>query len=235
MSKLRKGKVLGIATACLLLASLAGALVAPAILAQEAPSVSIVPDAQDVVAGGTFDIDVRVDAGDNNLKGIDVAVEYDSDAMTTSVADVDAHDLLGALLEIGPQVTEAAGVGEVTYVLASVGAVAGVDASVMTITFTIDAAAEPGDYALTITKGDLANENVQPVVVEITDGTVTVVIGRKGDFTGDGHIDIFDFVLFAAAYGSELGDDNYNPIGDFNNDGDIDIYDFVNFAAVYGT
>jgi len=58
---------------------------------------------------------------------------------------------------------------------------------------------------------------------------------RKGDFTGDGHIDIFDFVHFAIAYGSKSGDPNYNPVGDFNNDGHIDIFDFVLFAQVYGT
>jgi subtilisin family serine protease len=58
---------------------------------------------------------------------------------------------------------------------------------------------------------------------------------RKGDLDNNGHIDIFDFVLFAAAYGSKLGDPNYNPIGDFNNNGVIDIFDFVNFAQVYGT
>lgn len=58
---------------------------------------------------------------------------------------------------------------------------------------------------------------------------------RKGDLDNDGHIDIYDFVLFAAAYGSELGDDNYDPVADFDNDGDIDILDFVNFAQVYGT
>jgi len=64
---------------------------------------------------------------------------------------------------------------------------------------------------------------------------ITSELGRKGDFTGDGDIDLFDFVQFAAAYDSSLGDGNYNPVGDFDNDGDIDIYDFVNFAQVYGT
>jgi len=58
---------------------------------------------------------------------------------------------------------------------------------------------------------------------------------RKGDFDGDADIDIFDFVLFAAAYGSVFGDDNYNAAGDFEPDGDIDMFDFVQFAAVYGT
>lgn len=62
-----------------------------------------------------------------------------------------------------------------------------------------------------------------------------VVVCMKGDFDGDGHIDIFDFVDFADAYGFEVGDPDYNAIGDFNDDGNIDIFDFVDFADVYGT
>jgi len=69
----------------------------------------------------------------------------------------------------------------------------------------------------------------------LCDFTTEAEAGRKGDFDGDDDIDIFDFVNFAAAYGSELGDDNYNAAGDFDDDGDIDIFDFVQFAAVYGT
>jgi len=91
MSKFRKGKVLGIAAACLLVASLAGALVAPA-MAQEAPEVSIVPDAQDVEAGETFDIDVWVDPAGRGLAGIDVALQYNSNVMTTTPADVVVYD-----------------------------------------------------------------------------------------------------------------------------------------------
>ena len=114
---------------------------------------------------------------------------------------------------------------------------AGIDASVMTITFTIDAAAEPATYDLTVSTGTLIEppDATEVEGVETNDGTVTVVIGRKGDFDNDGDIDIFDFVLFAAAYSSELGDDNYNPAGDFDDNGVINIFDFVQFAAVYGT
>ncbi len=57
----------------------------------------------------------------------------------------------------------------------------------------------------------------------------------KGDFDDDNDIDLTDFVYFAEAYGSELGDDNYNAIGDFDDDGDIDLLDFVQFATVFGT
>jgi len=199
-----------------------------------APSVSIEPQSRTVSPGGTCDIDVWVDAAGRGLAGIDVAVQYNSDVMTTTVADVEAHNLLGGM-EIGPEVTEAAGVGEVAYALASGAAVAGVDASIMTITFTMDPDAEPGVYPLTVSKADLSDLGGTWGDTETNDGTVTVTTGRKGDFDGDGDIDIFDFVMFAAAYGSELGDENYNPAGDFEPDGDIDIFDFVQFAAVYGT
>ncbi len=162
-----KRKFLGIAVASLLVASLLGMGTA---LAQEAPSVSIDPaDSGEVDPGGTFTIDVLVDAGDNSLKGIDVAVDYDADAMTTSGAAIVAPNLLGGL-EIGPLVAD----GEVTYALVSTTAVADVDGSVMTITFTINDDAIAGDYDLTITKADLVDENVDPVTVSINDGTVTV-------------------------------------------------------------
>jgi len=57
----------------------------------------------------------------------------------------------------------------------------------------------------------------------------------KGDFDGDGDIDLADFVEFVAVYGSSTGEANYNATGDFDGDGDIDLADFVEFVAVYGT
>ncbi len=67
------------------------------------------------------------------------------------------------------------------------------------------------------------------------DFTTAAEAGRKGDFTGDGDIDLVDFFYFAAAYDSRLGDDNYNPAGDFDDNGVINISDFFCFAQVYGT
>ena len=60
-------------------------------------------------------------------------------------------------------------------------------------------------------------------------------VTRKGDFDGNGHIDFFDFIQFCSAYGSEVGDPNYNAIGDFDDDGYIDFFDFIDFVGVYGT
>jgi len=91
----------------------------------------------------------------------------------------------------------------------------------------------PGeDYGAEIVIGNNdPDENPKTVPVTLHVGEA----GRKGDFDGDGDIDIYDFVMFAAAYDSELGDANYNPAGDFDDNGVINIFDFVNFAAVYGT
>jgi len=75
---------------------------------------------------------------------------------------------------------------------------------------------------------------------QTTAWAIQALLGRpypvtlRGDFDGDGDIDIVDFVWFAVAYGSEEGDANYNPIGDFNRDGEINISDFVAFAIMYG-
>jgi len=200
--------------------------------AGEAAAVSIEPDAQEVMAGETFTVDVRVDAGDYDLIGISVGAGYDTTVMTTSEGQIIGHNLLGDL-QIGPTVTD----GAVTYDLATNTPQADVSGSLLTIEFTVDADAELGDYHITLATATLLEPPLPGVELdaEVTDGTVTVVIGRKGDFDGDGDIDISDFVLFATAYGSELGDDHYNPIGDFDDDADIDIFDFVNFAAAYGT
>jgi len=66
-----------------------------------------------------------------------------------------------------------------------------------------------------------------------------------GDSSGsppDGDVDWFDFGDFAAAYGSSIGQPNYNPLADLCGDssgsppdGDVDWFDFGDFASNYGT
>jgi hypothetical protein len=55
-----------------------------------------------------------------------------------------------------------------------------------------------------------------------------------GDLDGDYVRDLTDFAMFAAAYGSVLGNANYNPDADMDSDGVVDLTDFAAFAAVYG-
>jgi endo-1,4-beta-mannosidase len=62
-------------------------------------------------------------------------------------------------------------------------------------------------------------------------------IGRSslpGDLNGDGEVGIFDLVLVASSYNSQIGMPNYNPAADSNHDGWIDIIDLVFVSIHYG-
>jgi uncharacterized membrane protein len=59
-------------------------------------------------------------------------------------------------------------------------------------------------------------------------------LGCRGDLDDDGYRNVADFTLFAAAYGSKLGDADYNPAADLNGDGFVNTTDFTRFASVFG-
>jgi len=90
-----------------------------------------------------------------------------------------------------------------------------------------------GDYSPSLTVTDnsgMVDTCIKPNYIVLTGPEA----GIKGDFNNDDVIDFDDFIAFAAAYGSVLGDANYDVIGDFNDDDAIDFDDFIAFAAVYG-
>jgi hypothetical protein len=54
-----------------------------------------------------------------------------------------------------------------------------------------------------------------------------------GDLDGNGFRNLSDFVHFADAYGSHVGDPDYTPKADLNCDGHVNLSDFVLFAGNY--
>jgi len=54
------------------------------------------------------------------------------------------------------------------------------------------------------------------------------------DVYDDGVIDIMDVLVVGSAFGSEPGDNNWNPIADLYTDGEIDIMDILIIAVVFG-
>jgi hypothetical protein len=80
-----------------------------------------------------------------------------------------------------------------------------------------------------------------PDLFDILDGTyadqngdgVPDICQCLGDLDGDGVRDLTDFTFFAAAYGSQEGDLNYDPAADFDGDGVVDLTDFTFFASFY--
>ena len=194
------------------------------------PAVSINPSTQTVAPGGTFTIDAMLDATGYSLKGCGVTVTFDDSVLTTNSGQLTGHNLLGGL-DIGPSIVDG---NKATYSMASSTAQADVSGSIMTIEFDVDGTAPQGTYDFTISNVELRDQNndlISPVT--LSHGTVT--IGHKGDFDGNGCFELYDFVEFAGAFGSCIGDPNYNPIADFDNNGCIELFDFVEFAGVFGT
>ncbi|GAB4553543.1 MAG: hypothetical protein Tsb0013_15990 [Phycisphaerales bacterium] len=54
------------------------------------------------------------------------------------------------------------------------------------------------------------------------------------DFDNDGDVDLGDFGVFGGAFGSMIGDANYNADADFDSDGDVDLGDFGVFGGEFG-
>ncbi|MEM1422591.1 MAG: agmatine deiminase family protein [Planctomycetota bacterium] len=67
--------------------------------------------------------------------------------------------------------------------------------------------------------------------------TPIVVVGDPcvgTDLTGDGDVDLGDFGIFGAAFGSSAGDPSWDPRCDFDGDGDVDLGDFGLFGGQFG-
>jgi len=79
-----------------------------------------------------------------------------------------------------------------------------------------------------------AQQFLEPVEVRPEIASLNIIISAKGDFEGNRCIELYDFVEFAGAFGSQTGNPNYSIAGDFNDDGEIGLYDFVEFAGVFG-
>lgn len=59
------------------------------------------------------------------------------------------------------------------------------------------------------------------------------VIIRSPDLNADCAVTLSDLPLFGSAYGSSLGDPNFNPCCDYNNDGQITLSDLAEFGVHY--
>jgi hypothetical protein len=92
----------------------------------------------------------------------------------------------------------------------------------------------------------LLDSTMASITIEVEDGSFSNLLpGDIGGDTGgtppDGDVDRYDFGYFADAYGSSVGDSNYNSLADLQGDtagsppdGDVDRYDFGAFADNYG-
>ena len=56
----------------------------------------------------------------------------------------------------------------------------------------------------------------------------------QGDTNGDGHVDVVDLLTLVDAFGSLLGDANYDLAADLNQDDAVDVADLLSLVYNFG-
>ncbi len=89
----------------------------------------------------------------------------------------------------------------------------------------------------------IAQSNAEPPIqFEYRPASTSVVIlevpdtppALSPDFNGDGQVEIVDFLLFVQVFGTQSGQENFDPKFDLNSDGTVDISDFLIFVDSFG-
>ena len=164
-----------LAVAVLLLAMIFCTVSLPA-LADPAPSVSVSPAAQTMSPGETFSIEIFVNTDNNGVSGGQFDFAFDASAL--QVDSVTAGNLFGANpIVVGPFIDTVNGTVELGIGRNGLTTPPTPNGIFATITLTVNADAEQGEYALDITSLELADENFAPIAgIDINNGTVTVAI-----------------------------------------------------------
>lgn len=92
----------------------------------------------------------------------------------------------------------------------------------------------PGTYDIVVKAYNTLANRLDGVQVSADGGVVDFGLLRAGDASNDNHVDMDDFSLLAAAYGTCQGDAAFDHRVDFSGNGCIDILDFSLLAAHYG-
>jgi len=123
-----------------------------------------------------------------------------------------------------------------------------VDNPLFTRSYTGSTVAAGDSLVVSVTFSPAAAGDVTGTVSIVTDdpdhSTLSVDLTASGvplppstpsaDFDGDGQVGFSDFLLFAAAFGSQQGQPAYDVKFDLDSSGDVGFPDFLTFAAAFG-
>ena len=144
-------------------------------LAAAAPSVLVNPQTNEYDAGDTFQVTVDVNSDTENLRAVNLQLNYD--ASTLMVNSVTDEDLLGAGALVAPGSGDD-GAGTISYALAETSAsapITPVDGTMLTIEFEVKTGAANGTYDLDLNTVEIMDETYTAIVgVTATDGTVKI-------------------------------------------------------------
>jgi predicted GH43/DUF377 family glycosyl hydrolase len=97
----------------------------------------------------------------------------------------------------------------------------------LNLTVNIDPSAAQGNYSLRILGSSGG-------VTESTTQSINLRIAFNPDINKDGTVNIQDIAIVAKAFGSRLGDLNWNPVADLNKDGVVNKLDLTMVAEDFG-
>jgi len=91
-----------------------------------------------------------------------------------------------------------------------------------------------GTSGLNLTACKAGDPSGNPLITETIDGVFILSNVIPGDINSDGIVDISDAILASHAYGSSIGDHDWNALVDLDGNGMIDIFDMIRLAAMFG-
>ena len=175
-------------------------------------------------SGETFSINVSI-ANVSNLSGYDFNMGYNTAILTCIGVSVGPlGNMPSPTWEIDDEIGNVW--VNVTY---STPLTTDSSATLASITFLIHGR---GSSVFDLYSTNLVNSLGQPISHEVSNGYF--VNGSPYDLNKDGHVDILDIRIVAAAFGSSPEEPNWNPIADVNGDGLIDVFDLRLVAKHYG-
>ncbi|MCZ6631801.1 MAG: cohesin domain-containing protein, partial [bacterium] len=187
-------------------------------------------------AGDIVDIDLVATSGASGLIGYQATVTFSGTQLEfSSFAATGLFD--GAL----PISTPGEGVIRVSVAFIGATATTSESGSIGKLSFKVKDGFS-GATRVSLISGQFATSATSQTKLTIGSGGATVLIGSADaapaaltpDFDGDGQVGFPDFLLFAAAFGSETGDTAYSARLDLDQSGDIGFPDFLQFAAAFG-
>lgn len=102
---------------------------------------------------------------------------------------------------------------------------------------TVGGTTSSGGITVTGSLGSYSTGSVQnDTGVRVVPGTSPSFgrVVKTGDLDGDSDVDFQDFLIFAAMFGAQVGEADYDSRADFDADGDVDFSDFLTFAVAFG-
>lgn len=183
------------------------------------------------VTGRQITIDLAVTEGALETSGVNIVLAYDTTAVAFSeFALVDLYE--GAT----PIVTRETNSVKFSVVFLGTQTVSRDSGSLGRAKFTL--LGNAGSTTIRISRAEFAKNNSILSLDIGSEGEVVTVQGtpeRSADFNGDGEVGFADFILFAAKFGTRVGDPGFDSQFDLDNDGSVGFPDFITFAGKFGT